>query len=269
MTDHEKDEPTTPRAPLARRGRPDSRRRLAVIGTGGMAALLAGGAYFLVQTGGSQQSLQETIIMAPLGSSTSVESAPDPGSNTSGTGQSPAPAQTGSTTGPQEPSTAPTGRAQAMEAPQTRPEPKPAPTERDPGQVRREIEEAREKAAADGVRLQRPLKQDATRAGGVVNERTERTANGSIRVISARHDLSGQREMRFAGDEGKPVGKGVTCTNRMRFAEGTPATVRPTALLCWRVSKERSVVTMAVAPKGKPSAAASVAVISKEWAALG
>lgn len=262
MTDHKQDEPADRRVSPVRLARRDNRRRLAVIGTGGMAVILAGGAYFATRLSDSPQSPPETTVMAPLGTTASVEPGPGTASNTSDSAQDPA-------AGPDDLPAKPTSRAQPLAAAEPGNEAKPAPTEPDPDKVRKEIEEARAKAAADGVKLQRPLKQKTTAAVGAVNERTEHTADGSIRVISAKHDLSGQREMRFAGDRGKPAGKGVSCTNRMRFAEGSPVTARPTALLCWRISGKRSVVTMAVAPGGRPSRAASVAVISKEWAALG
>jgi len=275
MTDHHEDEPAGRRVlpvQLARRSR---RRRLAAIGTGGVAVMLAGGAYFATRNDDSAESLPETTVMAPLDPTASLQHTPDPAVSTPTTSQNPtvstpATSRTSATAeaGGSGDRAEPTGRTQALAAPQTRQEEDPEPPERDPAAVRREIEEARKKAAADGVRLQRPLKPQAAAAAGPVNERTERTADGSIRVISAEHDLSGQRELRLV-DGGKPVGNGVSCTNRMRFAQGAPATARPTVLVCWRVSAKRSVVTMAVTPEGMPSTAASVELIDKEWAGLG
>ena len=47
------------------------------------------------------------------------------------------------------------------------------------------------------------------------------------------------------------------------------AAIRPNLLLCWRTSADRSVATVLVDQKGKPSAAESVQIINREWAKLG
>ncbi|UQU66936.1 hypothetical protein COUCH_11955 [Couchioplanes caeruleus] len=89
----------------------------------------------------------------------------------------------------------------------------------------------------------------------------------SIRVVSARLDLTGQRELGWVADKGQKVGA-ASCTQKIRVSPDMPARVRPTLLLCWRTSASRSVYTVAVDLKGKPSAKASVAQIDKAWSAL-
>ncbi|MEV4709260.1 hypothetical protein [Actinoplanes sp. NPDC049316] len=89
----------------------------------------------------------------------------------------------------------------------------------------------------------------------------------TMKVVSARLDLTGQRELRLAADKGEKVGA-ASCTQKIRVSPDLPARVRPSLLLCWRTSASKSVYTVAVDLKGKPSAKASVAQIDKAWSAL-
>ncbi|GAA4590280.1 hypothetical protein BJY16_009184 [Actinoplanes octamycinicus] len=100
-----------------------------------------------------------------------------------------------------------------------------------------------------------------------VTERTETTRDGSIRITTARYDLTGQGRLALVADQGTMAGS-AHCTNRVRPAAGATATERPNLLLCWRTSPTRSVVTLAVNRSGRPAASGSVAVIEREWAAL-
>ncbi|MDY7090472.1 MAG: hypothetical protein SYR96_35960 [Actinomycetota bacterium] len=101
-----------------------------------------------------------------------------------------------------------------------------------------------------------------------MSTRTETTSEGTIRITTAKGDLTGKQDQLMAADEGRPVGK-ARCTQRLRFSEAAPPREISTVLLCWRTSDERSVVTLAVSREGKPSAAASTEVISREWTRLG
>ncbi|MFI1994347.1 hypothetical protein [Actinoplanes sp. NPDC020271] len=114
-----------------------------------------------------------------------------------------------------------------------------------------------------------PLETVAAAPHAMVTRRVETLRNGTIRVSSARFDLSGQSDLRLAADAGYPVGDGVHCTSRVRFAADDPAAARDDLLLCWRTSDDRSVVTMAIATQGSPDPRDSVAVIEQEWATLG
>ena len=94
-----------------------------------------------------------------------------------------------------------------------------------------------------------------------------KTADGSINVVTAKADLTGQRELAMAADNGTPVGD-VRCTQRLRFANAMAPRTLPMVLLCWRVSAHKSVLTLATAKTGSPSPAASAAIIDREWAKL-
>jgi hypothetical protein len=147
------------------------------------------------------------------------------------------------------------------------PEPSPAPS--DSRSVEERIKAAREAAAKDGY----PVKRARTPAPGVreatdVVERNEKVRNGSLRIITARSDLSGQHELLWAADKGKHYGK-ASCTQNFKFANNDTAKVRPTLLLCWRTSATRSVATVLVDFGGHPSIAKSTAIINREWAKLG
>jgi hypothetical protein len=89
-----------------------------------------------------------------------------------------------------------------------------------------------------------------------------------MRIMTAKGDLSGQREMLWAADGGKPVGD-ARCTQKFHFSANGEAAVRPTMLLCWRTSAARSVVVLSIAKQGRPSQAASVAMIGRQWDSLG
>lgn len=90
----------------------------------------------------------------------------------------------------------------------------------------------------------------------------------TMRVVTARGDLTGQREMAWAADSGHRVGD-AWCTQNFRFSPDRPASVRPTMLLCWRTSAHRSAYVVTVNPTGKPSEQDTVAVINREWSKLG
>jgi hypothetical protein len=135
------------------------------------------------------------------------------------------------------------------------------------------IAEVRELARQPNNNVRRPpAKADAFE---VDDEDLKITSTGSLKddkatlkVVSARQDLTGQRELSWAADEGKLVGK-VRCTQKVRFAEGAPAVEKPTLLLCWRTSEAKSVYTLAVNLTGKPSTKRSVTAVNKEWKKLG
>ncbi len=90
----------------------------------------------------------------------------------------------------------------------------------------------------------------------------------TMRVVSARANLAGQRELAWAADAGHRVGD-AWCTQNFRFNPSEPARVRPTLLLCWHTSPTKTVYTVAVDVDHRPSEKASVALIDQVWAALG
>jgi len=90
----------------------------------------------------------------------------------------------------------------------------------------------------------------------------------TLRVVSANSDLTGQRELAWVADKGQPVGD-ARCTQNFRIGPGAPARVRPTLLICWRTSAQRSVYTVAVDVDHRPSPKASVDELDRVWNELG
>jgi len=90
----------------------------------------------------------------------------------------------------------------------------------------------------------------------------------TLRVVSARGDLTGQRELAWVADAGHPVGDAL-CSQNFRFNPGSSAGPRPTMLICWHTSADRSVYTVAVDIDHPPSERASVATIDRVWSTLG
>lgn len=147
--------------------------------------------------------------------------------------------------------------------------PAPSPTPSSSMSVDEEIKAARAAAAKAGHPLQRPLTPaPGVRAASDVQEHTERYKTGALRIITARSDLTGQRELLWAADKGKRYGN-ATCTKKVKFSNNTAGTVRPNLLLCWRTSATRSVATVLIDFGGHPSAARSEKIIDQQWAKLG
>jgi hypothetical protein len=228
-----------------------SRRQMAVAGLAGL-LLLGGGTYLITGQAGDAATTTGNVG-APAPAVPSAEPAvPE---------ASPSPSEV--------PSSAPSSVAAAPASVKPSPTKTAATSRPDPEKVRKEINEARKKAEADGIPLQRPpVNKGKAVAQNLVSTRTEQTATGTIRITTARADLAGQQDQALAGDEGNPAGE-ARCTQKIQFTRSAPARDIPTTLLCWRTSDDRSVVTMAVVESGRPHAAASLAIIDREWAKLG
>jgi hypothetical protein len=234
-----------------RTGRFPLNRTTVATGAVGLAVLLGGGAYLIGSGRNGTTVTEDTGALSPVVPAVSPQQpATDPLPAASATSAV-------ATTSPTSPVTSPPAKRS------------PSPAKKVDGEaIRKEIAAARAAAEKEGHPLQRAL----TEAPGVqaadVSQRTEDTKEGTIRVTSAKGDLSGQQEMLMAADDGHPVGD-AQCTQNLRFSNAATARKIPTVLLCWRTSATRSVVTFAVAKKGKPSAASSVAVLDREWKKLG
>jgi hypothetical protein len=228
------------------------RRKQAVVAVVGLAAVLGGGAFFITEmvTGVSNVAgaFRGTGELAPMTSvvSPSASSPPPPAHSSA--------------------SKSPTSRRVAARVSRT-----PSPSASETLSTAERIEAARAAAAKDGFPLQRPLvppkvATDAV-APTVTNIGSLQTDGLTMRVVSAKYDLTGQRELAWAADGGEPVGA-ARCTQNFRFSNtGTPQE-RPTMLLCWHTSAGKSVLTVAVTKSGRPSRSASVAAIDKAWSAL-
>jgi hypothetical protein len=215
----------------------------------GLAIVLGGGAY-LMATRDAGTETRDTSAVAPFAEPSSLPPSPVPAESPAAT--SPSPSRSASSPTPSAKTTVNDGKT-----------------------VRREIEEAREKAAGDGHPLQRPLTAPAAppvraQDAGTLAEETRKLADGgTMRIISARYDLSSHREMLWAADKGEPYDDGVRCTQNFRFAENAKAAERPTMLLCWRNSAERSAVVLTVVKQGSPVAEIAAKAVADQWNKLG
>ncbi|GGN61438.1 hypothetical protein GCM10010112_18600 [Actinoplanes lobatus] len=99
--------------------------------------------------------------------------------------------------------------------------------------------------------------------GPEIAERTEKLGAGTVRIVTAQSDLTSDRELILAGDDGTEAGGGVRCTTDV--PPDTVMSSAPETLMCWRTSAARSVITMATTTEGEPSTADSIAVIQREW----
>jgi hypothetical protein len=93
-------------------------------------------------------------------------------------------------------------------------------------------------------------------------------AGQTLRIVSAKSDLTGQDELAWVADGGAKVGA-AWCSQNFRFADQAKPQHKPNLLVCWHTSPARSVYTVMVNMAGKPSRAASAAAIAKEWRKLG
>ncbi|WP_430779995.1 hypothetical protein [Actinoplanes sp. G11-F43] len=208
------------------------RRKQAIVGVAGAAAVLAGAGFLVTQLINDNQPRQpEPAALAPMTSPAVTESVPAPA--------------------PVEPSITRTPKATRHAAPvRISPVPPPPPS----FDAIPEPAEAAATAAVEGM----------LGAHEEIHERTEALGAGTLRIVSARRDLTGERLTLLSRDQGRAVGQGVRCTSEMRFGTGLPPAA-PGILVCWRTSEYRSVITI-----GPGSATAeSVAAINREWLSLG
>jgi hypothetical protein len=232
--------------------RPTTRRLRIAAGVTGLAALLGGGAYLItdrIADRDDSAATQDVGALAPVAPAAPVQPSVVLSPSVATPSASPTPA-----------TPSPTPSAAPAASPKRSPD---APA------VREQIQAARDAAAKDGFPLQRPLPQKGKMvAESEVSTRTEQTSEGTIRISTARADLSGQQDQLLAADNGTPVGH-ARCTDKVRFSAGAAPREVPSLLLCWRTSSKRSVVTLAVAKKGRPATTASAATIDREWSKLG
>ncbi|GAA0730093.1 hypothetical protein Drose_33400 [Dactylosporangium roseum] len=90
------------------------------------------------------------------------------------------------------------------------------------------------------------------------------TDRATLRVVSGRTDLTGQRELGWVAGQGEPFGS-ARCTQELRLVPGGPVVTKPELLICWRTSPVKSVYTVAVSLDGHPSREISVAAIDEAW----
>jgi len=248
MTNAEIDD-RAPNVP-AEQDRRSPRRKRTAVGAIGLAAVLGAGGYLATTRIDHHQDATVTggLALRPVTPLASPSPAVSP-SSSAATGAAPSKAAK------------PSGTARTRSA-------DPAPSKKT--SVAQEIADARAAAARDGHPLRRPLTTAPGAAAGPVTVTNQGSLDegGTVRVVSARYDLTGRRELLWAADQGKPVG-GARCTQNFRFSDDAAPEERPSMLLCWRTSASRSVVTVAVVKKGRPATAKSAAIIDRRWAELG
>ncbi|WP_229069765.1 hypothetical protein [Actinoplanes sp. DH11] len=249
MANEEQNQPTQD---LSTGRRPSKRRKQALIAVAGAAVAVSGAAFFATQSGQEEQA----SLAEPLAGATTTAPAPAEPSASASAEASPS-AGAGASTQATEPTKDATVKAAT-----------PSPAKHVTTQER--IERAREAAAKDGVKIQSARKPDpATKpATDIKVVKAKAKGTGIMRVVTAKGDLTGQRELLWAADKGKKVGE-AKCTQNFKFSNESSSQERPTLLLCWRTSADRSVVTVAVSEEGsKPSAAKSVAEIERQWVSM-
>ncbi|MEV6301474.1 hypothetical protein AB0M02_18835 [Actinoplanes sp. NPDC051861] len=147
-----------------------------------------------------------------------------------------------------------------------------------PVQPQAQAQTAKERAAAArkvgeerGVPVKRPLPGEI----GVRDADVEVKESGTLqkhgeqlKVMSAESDLTGQRELAWVADLGKPYGS-ATCSQTFKLANEEKAAKKPNLLICWRTSTSKSVYTVLVDLDGKPSKEKSVKALEKRWKAMG
>lgn len=86
----------------------------------------------------------------------------------------------------------------------------------------------------------------------------------TMRLVSALGDLTGRRELSWVADAGTPVGDGL-CSQTFHYSAPVEPGTNPSLLVCWRVSAQKSVISVAVSKSGTPSMQAGVAAIDHQW----
>jgi hypothetical protein len=129
------------------------------------------------------------------------------------------------------------------------------------------IEKARQDGEKHGIKVTRPLPQPATTVAGIQQADSGRLG-GTVRVVSAPGDLTGQRELTWVAG-GVSKYKGYDCSQTFKFNTNPVPTRKPNLLMCWRTSAQKSVIAVVVDAKGHPSKDKALAAISQRWNSMG
>jgi hypothetical protein len=242
---HTADEDVRPEP--AKSAREVKRRRRAIAGVASLAAVLGPGAYLTTtwlndqSEAGSQTDVTRIVSLSPM---VSAASAPPVDSEEADSGR------TGSASA-----------ALGAEAAEHR-----TPAER--------VDAAREAAAKDGVQQMHPRSsgQDEIRAWVAENAMVKTAGSvkkdrSTLRVVSARGDLTGQREHGWVAGGVTKHGD-ISCSQTFKLSNESKPEKRDTLLVCWRISPKRSVLTALVDLDGNPSVDKSRNTIQREWRKL-
>lgn len=137
-------------------------------------------------------------------------------------------------------------------------------------EVLKSIEAAREQMRKEGVEIQRPVVPKATTTAADIQMTTKGSLKegGIVRMITARGDLTGQRELAYVAG-GVAKHRNVPCTQTFKFSTNPAPAKRANLLMCWRTSAKKSVIAMVVDPKGHPSRDKAVDAIAEKWRSMG
>lgn len=238
VTDGSDGRRTTPQA--------GTRRRAGIaIGAAAVAALVAGGSYVVAANLADDRDATSQVAAV---------ASPDAPAASGG------PATAGSA-GPA--STAP----QATEAPSSSPPSSAPPIAPD---VQEKIEQAREKMRKDGVEVKRPVIPQVTQTADNIEVTTEGSLKegGIVRIMAAREDLTGQRELAYVAG-GVQEFRGVPCSQTFQFSTNPQPAKKDNLLMCWRTTPQKSVVAIVVDPKGRPSRDKAIDELEKKWRSMG
>jgi hypothetical protein len=113
-------------------------------------------------------------------------------------------------------------------------------------------------------------KANAAAPGAFLTARTYGPEKGTltIRVVTARTDLTGKLEQAWAVDEGTEAGAG-RCTQNVRFTAGGKAGVRPTLVLCWHTTPALSAYVLLIDPKAPVAVETGRKALDEVWVTAG
>lgn len=235
------------------------RRKQAAVGAVGLLAMLGAGIFVVDQVrGGHDQTAVDTGALAPFEADPVTTPSPTPiASRAPSTGASARPGKM--------------PRLQPAAASARYSRSAPASPTTATGQPSAAAEET-VPATGAGPPVHRPLSPPSratVAAAGikVVETGSLKEEGRTMRIVSARQDLTGQRELSWVADDREAVGD-AWCTQTVRLSSDVEPAKHPTLLVCWRTSAEKSVYTVAVDLSGHPSKKDSVAIIDRVWSEL-
>jgi len=245
MTIHDDDRPGDDGVYKSKTSRRPSRRRTrAAVGAAGLAAVLGGGAYLATSMIANDKSTvaPQTRAAEPIVVASSPAAEPEAAAPTAAASASVSAAA------------ASASAAAASIAPE----------------VRRKIDAARKKMAEDGVEIQRPVPPKTTAKANDVKVTTKGSLKegGIVRMVTAREDLTGQRELAWVAG-GVQKFRDVPCSQTFQFSTNPTPEKKANLLMCWRTSAKKSVVAIVVDPKGHPSRDKAVNALEKTWRTMG
>jgi hypothetical protein len=136
-------------------------------------------------------------------------------------------------------------------------------------ELRKQIEAVRRQMAEDGVRVKRPLPGASQEVAGLrTTTQGSLNSGGIVRMVTARGDLAGQRELAWVAGGTKKY-RGVPCSQTVRFSEGAVPQRKANLLICWRTSAKKSVISIVVDPDGRPSREKAVDALEAKWRSMG